>query len=547
MMTFQSFCKVAGVFAGVSMIGCQMAPATQVVGDGDRTKVGIGKADTSVEAVFVDFEFDAELVTSFAWNPRSQIEDQLLFTIGHLNGEQSVGRLDRLEVTNITTTDEDGKTRIAYHAKMPVAWGDRDVVPTSYDLTLPLDVSFEGQQAFTDKYNHDCVDFGAHDVDTGSMWYYYRPNAFRCELDPADVITVTADVTISDINTTGKFPEYNKVWEDGTLNVVAVFGKYEDGATSSSDAGISAYNEFTREVGDFLGQFDLQTTPAEVPRSPGVDAADITFEATLDDGRRIVVTTLLVDNVRTAGFDFTQRYEALSPTADIIAYNGHAGLGSNIRALAQKGQWQTGQYAIVFMNGCDTYAYVDAALADAHSAVNTDDPNGTKYLDIVTNAMPAFFHSDSEATMALVRGLTNIADPQTYEQIFRNIDSSQVVLVSGEQDNEFVPGSGDDDDNGDDSWTGLDESGTVAADEEHRFVTPTLAAGSYTFSITGTNDSDLYVRIGQEPTTSSFDCRPFRTGSNETCVVDLPAASVVHVMVRGWAQSSDYELVGTAN
>ena len=39
-------------------------------------------------------------------------------------------------------------------------------------------------------------------------------------------------------NTTGKYPEYDKVWEDGTLRVVAIFGKYEDGATTSSDAGI---------------------------------------------------------------------------------------------------------------------------------------------------------------------------------------------------------------------------------------------------------------------------------------------------------------------
>ena len=45
------------------------------------------------------------------------------------------------------------------------------------------------------------------------------------------------------------------------------------------------------------------------------------------------------------------------------------------------------------MNGCDTYAYIDSALADAHSEVNPDDPDGTKYLDIVANAMPSLFIS----------------------------------------------------------------------------------------------------------------------------------------------------------
>ena len=57
------------------------------------------------------------------------------------------------------------------------------------------------------------------------------------------------------------------------------------------------------------------------------------------------------------------------------------------------------------MNGCDTFAYVDDALNKAHKNINPDDTTGIKYIDIVNNAMPAFFHSMSGATMALFRGL----------------------------------------------------------------------------------------------------------------------------------------------
>ena len=265
--------------------------------------------------------------------------------------------------------------------------------------------------------------------------------------------------------------------------------------------------------------------------------------ASLPDGRSAVVTALLVDNVRTAPTAFNQRYAELSRDADLIVYNGHAGLGANIRALARKGDWVRGQYAIVFMNGCDTYAYVDSALADAHSAVNPDDPNGTKYLDIVTNAMPSFFHSMSGATMALIRGLMQFDDPQTYEQMFMNIDDAEVVLVSGEQDNEFVPGGGGGG-GGTEGWEGMDEAGTVVRNEEHRFSTPVLAKGKYIFEIEGTRDADLYVRTGMAPTTSSWECRPFKTGSSEACEVELSSDAEVHVMVRGWASSSKYELTG---
>ena len=46
--------------------------------------------------VFIDIEFDGSLLTDSSWNAENQIEDQLLYTIGHLNADRSVGRLDRL-------------------------------------------------------------------------------------------------------------------------------------------------------------------------------------------------------------------------------------------------------------------------------------------------------------------------------------------------------------------------------------------------------------------------------------------------------------------
>jgi hypothetical protein len=502
-----------------------------------------GKADASVEAIVVDFEFDATVVATSSFNPAGKIEDQLLYTIGHLNGDNSVGRLDQLQLSGVHTQSVDGQTVISYHARLPVAWGDRDSVPETYELTLPRAISISAQDDFTEAYSHSCVDFGAHDVTRGSMWYYYRPHRSGCDLGDADVVKVTADVSVSPVNTTGKYPEYDKVWEDDVLQVVAVFGKYDDGATSNSDAGISAYNRFSRSIGQELKPFDLTTEPASIPSSPGVDMPQLVFHAALPDGRAVEVVALLVDNVRTAGADFNHRYAELTPEADLIIYNGHAGLGANIRALASKGDWRTGQYAMVFMNGCDTYAYVDSALADAHMAVNPDDTTGHKYLDIITNAMPSFFRDMSGGSLALVRGLMSYDDPQTYEQMFMHIDSDEVVLVSGEQDNEFVPGGGGD--GGGETWEGLTQSGTVARDQEMHFQTPVLEPGRYVFELSGNADADLYVRTGLQPTTGSYECRPFKSGSQETCVVELTSPAAIFGMVRGWATSSDFELVGS--
>src|SRR5206468_1006121 len=121
------------------------------------------------------------------------------------------------------------------------------------------------------------------------------------------------------------------------------------------------------------------------------------------------------------GAEFDARYAQLSQHADVIAYNGHAGLGQNVRALARKGQWVKGQYVIIFMNGCDTFAYVDGSLAQTRATINGDDPTGTKYMEFVTNAMPSFFNSMPNASMALVRGLLSTDKPMTYDAMFENI------------------------------------------------------------------------------------------------------------------------------
>ena len=128
---------------GVSLVtalavGCGGAGALSE--DDDHLGPDGDKADTSVLATVLDFEWDGELVSDWIGDAKVVVEDQLLFTIGHLNGNKSVGRLDRLQVSNTQVSDlPDGKKRLRYHAKMPVAWGSKTNLPRTYDFILPLD------------------------------------------------------------------------------------------------------------------------------------------------------------------------------------------------------------------------------------------------------------------------------------------------------------------------------------------------------------------------------------------------------------------------
>src|SRR5688572_20198761 len=451
-------------------------------------------ADSSALGTFLNLEFSGKLVTDSSWNDQQTIADHMLYLIGQLNGYAANGRLDKAVVSNIVKTAFGGKVQITYRAKLPVIWSKQNAVPATIELSLPLDISYQGQAAFTATYGHDCVDYGAHDVDAGSMFYYFRPRAPGCTIAAADVHRASGTLSPSPVQTTGKFPEYNRVWEDNTLNVVAIFGKYEDGATTSSDAGISAYNTFISSMKSELGASNLTTVPATVPSSPGIGTPDIEFKASLPDGKKIDVVALLTDNVRAAlsQTTFRSRYQSLSTRADFIVYNGHSGLGGNIRALAAAGRWVAGQYVVVFLNGSDSFAYIDDALSTAHKAVNPDDTTGFKYIDILANGMPSFFASMAGATMAMFRGLLAHDNPKTYEQILASVDGSQLAMVTGEQDNVFAPDGGGQPQ----PWAGITATATVGRNESKEWSTPTLSAGLYTFALTGTGDADLYVRIG---------------------------------------------------
>ncbi len=535
--TFRAF-SFATLFAvgslgGVACTGGDDGETTHGQGAG-------GKGDSSAIATFLTFEFDGSVDTDSAWNPRSVIDDQLLFSIGHLNGQQSVGRLDRVEISNVTQAQVEGKTRISYHAKLPVAWGSKTNLPKTYEFTMPRDMSYAAKEAFTEKYKHDCVDWGAHDVDTGSMWYYYRPAASACRLDAADVVKFTAQATLSPTNSKGTYPEYDKVWEDKKLNVLLIFGKYEDGKTTDADAGIAGFNNFVRTTKNaFQG---VKTTPANVSDKPGVATPDVQFDVDLGDGKSMQIVALLVDNVRTSDPHFNERYEALSTRADMIAYNGHAGLGDNVRALARKGKFVANQYLIMFMNGCDTFAYVDGYMAEARSKLNPTDPTGTQFLDIVTNAMPSFFSNMPTSSLALIRALAKPAQPMTYEQIFGGIDRSQVVLVTGDEDNAYKPSTGG---GGTTGAFAMREEASADKGEVLEFSTPELPAGKYLVKLAHQQskpggDADLYVKAGSKPTDRSYDCRPYEDGSDEECRVTLTSAKKIFMSVKGYASQESF-------
>lgn len=73
----------------------------------------------------------------------------------------------------------------------------------------------------------------------------------------------------------------------------------------------------------------------------------------------------------------------------------------------------------------------------------------------------------------------------------------------------------------------------------HTSVVVPECATTLVASISGSSgDADLYVRYGAAPTTSSYNCRPYTGGSNETCTLNDPTAGTWHVGIRAYSTFS---------
>ncbi|PTL82834.1 M4 family metallopeptidase [Vitiosangium sp. GDMCC 1.1324] len=87
-----------------------------------------------------------------------------------------------------------------------------------------------------------------------------------------------------------------------------------------------------------------------------------------------------------------------------------------------------------------------------------------------------------------------------------------------------------------------DISGAKGSKVYYNFNVP---EGAYDLQVSitgGTGDSDLYVRFANAPTTSQYDCRPYKSGNEESCAFATPSQGTWYVMLNGYSAYSGVTL-----
>ncbi|BBN82774.1 extracellular protease [Pseudoalteromonas sp. A25] len=102
---------------------------------------------------------------------------------------------------------------------------------------------------------------------------------------------------------------------------------------------------------------------------------------------------------------------------------------------------------------------------------------------------------------------------------------------------------------------GVAKTGLGGAKGSQTFYYVDVPAGASKLNVAmsgGSGDADLYVQAGAKPTASSYVCRPWKGGNEETCTIDNPTAGKYWVMLEGYSAYAQVNLqaditTGTTN
>lgn len=315
-----------------------------------------------------------------------------------------------------------------------------------YRVALPNDPETIYRAGFVGRKN-PCTD--AHYQDEGDFWYFWNPENAGCKLVEGRDYTMV-EATIERLaNQKKTYPEYDRLVENGDINVVLLMGMDEPAKARDPNTSTDVNAKNFRAVKKALlaaGYESRVWTAADIGAVTGKKARKNPYveEFTLTLKRaRIVMRVFFgptgIDEESTA---FHYFFKDAIENASVMMYDGHSGLGGHLdlAAIEQERGFRFApskdRYQIYFFNSCSSYTYYNSMFFDRKQTPS--DEEGTKNLDILTNGLATYFEVMHDTNLALLKAIEAWADRgtrQTYQSLAKKIDSDNLFGINGDQDN----------------------------------------------------------------------------------------------------------------
>jgi hypothetical protein len=333
-----------------------------------------GKADTgylNTAGREVEVTLEAELEGTSAWNVFQAPPYLAQYATTYLRARKQI----YLQIINEDSTAPDrvewrvdGKWLSASQAKsQPVSKLTHFRIPAVNTVLLNSEakslavgqvikakVPLRPYSTFAD-YGSKCADPNSHiSLGQSTYWYLWNPERSGCAAKTQELTLTISKLTAK--NPTS-YPEYDKLWADGKLTVVVLFGKLDDEGTIEDDWNWGAADRFV----SWLEQAGFSEQSAELGRR---------FVQTQGDRTKIVDVYYPDLFHSVADYAHLANWQKAVREHEVVAYLGHSVLGTG---SAYDDVDYPSSYQIMFVGGCLGYEYyVQPVLDGKGSWANVD-------------------------------------------------------------------------------------------------------------------------------------------------------------------------------
>ncbi len=378
---------------------------------------------------------------------RKVIEAQL----EHIVGPMSMAELTAVpkgdhQVSNIKIISQDNETlTIGYNYSGTVVI--ENGVNDFYNVFLPVNPSKIYKASMVGNRN-PCTD--EHYQTEGDFWYFWSPNRPGCKLKIGrDYNIIKAKITRI-LNSQKTYPEYqNLPDEKGNITIHILFGMDDPSLSrnplTSNDINAANYRTFRNYL---LSKGFLSTiwNEAQVRSIAKTQDGTTPFVETIQKNKIVYRFFFAPTGIDEDSLAFHWFYKDAIEKSSIMIYEGHSGLGGHLdldsieENLGTKIQFNTKRYQIFFFDSCTSYRYYNQMYFDRK--VSTNDPKGTKKLDIFTNGLATTFDSMPRSSIALQTAIDKSLDFAinaigfvSYQTLAKQIDSDNLFGINGDEDN----------------------------------------------------------------------------------------------------------------
>lgn len=348
---------------------------------------------------------------------------QFRYLLGYLdNGFDITPQAERYETFDVITQPDSNNPELfltTFRARTEIVIPNNMRASGEVSGVVPLRADWIGNRNFESNYNLNCNSDRSY-----PLWYGYDPFRRTCQLGarntPSDAWRLITRYEKDERNTMNKSPEYDRLWNDGVMRILAVMGNHNSFApsdfaenaisgvsriygspTARSKTGYSSWN-------DHFVNFNTRRGPLEIR-----------------------ILDLWGTNFQSRDADFVRLFKEYSAHADLISYAGHAGLGRNIDALMDLTQFTAGHYQVFHLEACHPWAYLRESFFTRISQSNGGEP-WSRYVDVISATGNSGL-STGTTLISLVQSM--VLSERNYRGIISASRSMSRGVVIGEEDN----------------------------------------------------------------------------------------------------------------